>query len=78
MSIKSLASLWVLQRYTNLTYASGPNGEIESDGDEDDASYAPSENPDTEDEELESEGEEAETWLTDVDTPSHSKRRTRF
>ena len=67
-----------MQRYTNLTYASaGPNGEIESDGDEDDASYAQSKNPDTEDEELESEGEEAETWLTDEDTPSHTKRHTR-
>ena len=48
-----------MQRYTNLTYASNPNGEIESDGDEEDVSYAPSEIPDTEDEELESEGQEA-------------------
>ena len=66
-----------MQKYNNLTYASDPNGEIESDGDEDDVSYAPSEVPDTEDEELESEGEEAEAWLIDVDTPSHTKRRSR-
>ena len=57
---------------------SSPNREIERDGDEDDASYASSKNPDTEDEELESKGEEAETWLTDVDTPSHTKRHSRI
>ena len=66
-----------MQRYTNLTYASSPNGEIESDGDEDDVNYAPSENLDIEDEELESKGKEAKSWLTDVDMPSHNKRCSR-
>ena len=59
-----------------MTYAAGPNGEVESDGDED-VSYAPSEDEDTEEEDLESEGEDANVWLQDIDVPTHNKRRSR-
>lgn len=45
----------------------------ERDGDEDDVSYALSEDVDTKKEKLESESDEAEIWLHDGDVPTCSK-----
>ena len=60
-----------------MTHVASLNGEIESNGDEDDVSYALSQDVDTEEEELESEGDEANIWLHDVDVPTSSKQRSR-
>ena len=58
-----------------MTYAAGPNGEIESDGDEDDG-LCPVRGRGFRG--LESEGDEAEIWLhDDLDLPTGSKRRYR-